>query len=320
MQKEQNVLADIVENIEKVIIGKRWAVELIVLAMASGGHVLIEDIPGVGKTSLVSALSRSVSCSFKRIQFNPDILPSDITGFSVYNQKSGEFDFHPGAAMSNFVLADEINRATSKTQSSLLEIMDENQVTVDSKTYRLEEPFMVLATQNPIEYLGTYPLPEAQIDRFLIKVSIGYPSELDEVRILGLDFETKNSLQPVAQASDILDVKRAVENIYVDNHIKSYIVEIINRTRDHPEILLGASPRASIALYKICKAFALYSGRDYVIPDDVKLLAPYVLCHRLFLTREAKIEKRTPEQIIADILGFVAVPAVAATRARTAQY
>jgi MoxR-like ATPase len=278
--------------------------------MACGGHVLIEDIPGVGKTSLVSALSRSVSCTFKRIQFTPDILPSDITGFSVYNQKSGEFEYHPGAVMSNFVLADEINRTTPKTQASLLEIMDEGQVTVDSKTYKLDQPFMVLATQNPIEYLGTYPLPEAQIDRFLIKVAIGYPGKDEEMQIISMDQDEKEALSHVATAEEVRAVKAAVKKIAVDKLIKKYIVDIVTSTRNHPDVLLGASPRGSISLYKMCQAFALYKGRSYVIPDDVKLLAPYVLSHRLFLNHDAKINKKSPESIISEIIGKTAAPAM----------
>jgi MoxR-like ATPase len=301
----------IVDNIEKVIIGKRRTVELIVEAMASGGHVLIEDIPGVGKTSLVYALARSISCDFKRIQFTPDTLPSDITGFSVFNPKTNEFEFHRGAVMSNFILADEINRTTPKTQASLLEIMEECQVTVDTKTYKLDQPFMVLATQNPIEYLGTYPLPEAQIDRFLIKVSLGYPDMAQEAKIISMNLsKEKEQLRPVADAADIANVKKEVSTVFVDNSVQKYIVEIVSATRSHPDVLLGASPRGSISLYNICQAHAVYSGRNYVIPDDVKLLAPYVLSHRLILTHEAKISKTPVERIINQILNKTPVPAL----------
>lgn len=306
----KEILQSIVENIGKVIIGKQNAVELIILSLISGGHVLIEDIPGVGKTSLVSALSRSVDCSFKRIQFTPDIMPSDVTGFSVYNQKTGEFDFRPGAAMSNFVLADEINRASAKTQASLLEIMEEKQVTVDAKTYTLEEPFMVLATQNPIEYLGTYPLPEAQIDRFLMKVSLGYPSIQEEIKILSLGSNAKKKLTPVATAQDILNIRKAVDSIYVDDLVSRYIVELVNATRNHPDIILGSSPRGSIALYKICQANALYRGRSYVTPDDVKMLAPHVLPHRLILSHEAKMNKKSGIDIIEELLSKLTVPVI----------
>lgn len=306
----KEILESIVENIGSVIIGKQDTVELIVLSLISGGHVLIEDIPGVGKTSLVSALSRSVDCGFKRIQFTPDIMPSDVTGFSVYNQKTGEFEFRAGAAMSNFVLADEINRASAKTQASLLEIMEEKQATVDSKTYILEEPFMVLATQNPIEYLGTYPLPEAQIDRFLIKVSLGYPSIQEEIRVVSLGTKAKKNLKPVATAKDILDIREEAEKVYVDELVTKYIVELVNATRNHPDIVLGSSPRGSIALNKICKANALYKGRNYVTPDDVKLLTPHVLPHRIILTHEAKRNKRSSVDIIKEIIEKIAVPVI----------
>jgi MoxR-like ATPase len=311
MGNAQSIFMRIVDNIEKVIIGKRRTVELIVEAMASGGHVLIEDIPGVGKTSLVYALARSISCDFKRIQFTPDTLPSDITGFSVFNPKTNEFEFHRGAVMSNFVLADEINRTTPKTQASLLEIMEECQVTVDTKTYKLDQPFMVLATQNPIEYLGTYPLPEAQIDRFLIKVSLGYPDMAQEAKIISMNLsKEKEQLRAVADAADIADVKKEVSTVFVDNSVQKYIVEIVAATRSHPDVLLGASPRGSISLYNICQAHAVYSGRNYVIPDDVKLLAPYVLSHRLILTHEAKISKTPVERIINQILNKTPVPAL----------
>lgn len=278
--------------------------------MISGGHVLLEDIPGVGKTSLVAALARTVDCKFKRIQFTPDIVPSDITGFSIYNQKIGEFEFRPGAAMSNFVLADEINRASAKAQSALLEVMEEKQVTVDLKTYKLEEPFMVLATQNPIDSLGTYPLPEAQIDRFQIKVSLGYPGKEQEVHIMSMSNEDKKNISPVATGGDITEIKRISGNIHVDESVSKYIVNIVTATRNHPELMLGASPRGSIALYRMGQALALYKGREYVIPDDIKYLAPYVLPHRFILTHEAKINKRSRNDIIEEILEKTEVPIV----------
>lgn len=309
VEEAQKILKKIVENIDSAIYGKRQAVEIIVLAMASGGHVLIEDIPGVGKTSLVSALARSVDCSFKRIQFTPDILPSDITGFSVYNPKTGDFDFRPGAVMCNFVLADEINRTSPKTQASLLEIMEESQVTVDSHTYAIKQPFMVLATQNPVEYLGTYPLPESEIDRFLVRVSLGYPDFSEEMKILSIGQKgTTADLQAVADASDIVAIREASGSIYVDDCIKKYMLDIVSATRKSPDIALGASPRGSISLYRICQANALYRRRDFVIPDDVKLLAPFVLSHRLILSREAKIAKKTSNEIIGKIIGAVHAP------------
>ncbi|MFT9057025.1 MAG: MoxR family ATPase [Ethanoligenens sp.] len=309
-QVSRDVLAGIVENISNVIIGKRKPIEIILLALVSGGHVLLEDIPGVGKTSLISALARSVSCDFSRIQFTPDIMPSDVTGFSIYNQKTGEFEFRPGAAMSNFVLADEINRASAKTQAALLEIMEEKQTTVDAHTYKLDEPFMVLATENPIEYLGTYPLPEAQIDRFLVRLSLGYPTVDEEMRVVSLGNKAKKALQSVATGEDILQARAAAETIFIDDAILRYIIELSDATRHHPEIVLGSSPRGSIALYKMCKAYAMYMGRDYVLPDDVKTMAPYVLPHRLVLSHAAKIKKRTSEQILGEILETVAVPVI----------
>lgn len=309
MEKERGLLQSIVENIGSVIIGKRWQIELVVLCMASSGHVLIEDVPGVGKTSLVRALARSVDCGFQRIQFTPDTLPSDITGFSVYNQMTNQFEFRPGAVFSNFVLADEINRATSKTQASLLEIMEEGQVTVDSKTYRLEQPFMVLATQNSAEFVGTYPLPEAEIDRFLVRVSLGYPGREDEIKVISANLQGETeSVRPVATAQNVLEIRRAVSEVYVDTAVERYIVSIAGATRSAPDILLGVSPRGSIALARMCQAYAFYSGRDYVVPDDVKLLAPFVLAHRLVLSHEAQINQRNPGDMIQEFLKSVPVP------------
>ncbi|HEX3016273.1 MAG TPA: MoxR family ATPase [Caproicibacter sp.] len=309
MEKEMKMLRSIVDNIELAIIGKRWQVELVVLCMASSGHVLIEDVPGVGKTSLVQALASSVDCGFKRIQFTSDTLPSDITGYSAYNPKTDNFEFRPGAIFSNFILADEINRTTPKTQASLLEIMEEGQVTVDSNTYKLQQPFMVLATQNSAEFVGTYPLPEAEIDRFLIRVSLGYPNQEDEVRVItgNLQGDTK-TLSPVAHAEDVMEIRQAVSKIHVDDSIKRYIVSIAEATRSNTDVSLGVSPRGSIALAKTCQAYALYVGRNYVIPDYVKVMAPYVLAHRLVLTHEAQINKKNSKDIIEDILRSVPVP------------
>ena len=316
VRQARKILADVTENICRAIVGKRRTVELVALAMAGGGHVLIEDIPGVGKTSLACALARSVDCEFKRIQFTPDILPSDITGFSVYNPRTGEFEFRPGPVMSNFVLADEINRTSPKTQASLLEIMEEGRVTVDGRTYALPKPFMVLATQNPIEYLGTYPLPEAEIDRFSIRVSLGYPEPEDELRILGsAQFNPAASLSPVAGADDVLAVQKAAAAVHVSEEVGRYILAIAGATRDSGEFALGASPRASIALYRMAQALALYSERDFVIPDDVKYLAPFVLCHRMLLSREAKFEGKNVRDIIDGILAATPAPSVQARRA-----
>lgn len=308
--KAKSLIDNIIENVETVIMGKRTPVELTILSLISGGHVLIEDIPGVGKTSLVSSLSKSIACSFKRIQFTPDVMPSDITGFSIYNQKTGEFEFRQGAAMSNIILADEINRASAKTQASLLEIMEEKQVTVDSETYHMSEPFMVLATQNPIDYLGTYPLPEAQIDRFLCKLSMGYPSIDEEIRIVATCKKAKTELHAVANADDILWLRQCSEQIFVKHSIIKYIVEIVNATRVHNELKLGSSPRGCISLYNLCKTYALYQGRNYVIPDDIKYLTPYVLCHRISLNHDAKNNKRSEKQIIDSILNSILIPTV----------
>jgi MoxR-like ATPase len=298
----------IIDNIETVIIGKRSAVELVVLSMLSGGHVLIEDVPGVGKTSLVSALAKSIDCDFSRIQFTPDVMPSDVTGFSIFNQKTREFEFRPGAVISNIILADEINRASAKTQSSLLEAMEERQVTVDAQTYELADPFMVLATENPLESFGTYPLPEAQIDRFLIKISIGYPSFDQEVRVVDLGNKGKAAIKPVVTGADIVKLKMYAGNIHVSSMITNYIVQIVTSTRNHAEIQIGSSPRGSIALYNLSRAYALSKGRNYVIPDDIKYLAPYVLTHRISLTHEAKLNGRAAGQIIDSILSNIVVP------------
>jgi len=301
-------LREIVGAVGKAVIGKEAMIRLVVLSLVSGGHVLIEDVPGVGKTGLVSALSRAVSCQFKRIQFTPDIMPSDITGFSVYNQKTGEFEFRPGAAMSNFVLADEINRASAKAQASLLEVMEEKQVTIDTETHVLKEPFMVLATQNPLDNLGTYPLPEAQIDRFQIKISLGYPHFEEELRIMAMTDEEKANVPSVATGEDIIAARKSAGRIWTAEPVRRYIADIVTATRNHKSTLLGASPRGSIALYRMSRALALYEGRDYVLPDDVKYLAPYVLSHRLILTPESKIDKIPPESIIRGILDNTPIP------------
>lgn len=301
-------MLDIIENIEEVIQGKREQVELVVMCMVAGGHVLIEDIPGTGKTTMVTALAKTISCDYKRIQFTPDVMPSDVTGFSIYNQKTGEFEFRPGAAMSNIVLADEINRASAKTQSAMLEIMEERQVTVDSNTYQLEPPFMVLATQNPIESLGTYQLPEAQIDRFMIKLSMGYPELEEEVAILLHGKQAKREISYVVNQGDVVELIDWNDKVWVDELVATYIVHIVKATRTHADIRLGSSPRGSLALFAMAKAYAMYHGRNYVIPDDVKYLAPYVLAHRIMLTHTAKTEKKDPAEIIRNIVATVVVP------------
>jgi len=294
----------IIGNMEKIIVGKQYAVSLVVATLACRGHVLIEDVPGVGKTSLVAALARSVSGTFKRIQFTPDIMPSDITGYSAFSPKTGEFEYRAGAVMSNFVLADEINRTSPKTQSALLEVMEENQVTVDGETHRVPTPFMVLATQNPVEYLGTYALPEAQLDRFFMKISLGYPDSKEESRMLDR-FKGRNpmdELQPVATGEDIIAIQSLAENIYVSSEINKFIVTVTGYTRDHEDVLLGASPRASLCLFKAAQAWALYTGRDYVIPDDVIQVAIHVLGHRILMRQEASIKKVTVEDVLNSAL------------------
>ena len=301
-------ITSITDNIETVIAGKHEVVELTVLCLIAGGHVLIEDIPGVGKTSLVSALAKSIDCEFKRIQFTPDVMPSDVSGFSIFNQKSGEFEFRPGAAMSNIVLADEINRASAKTQSAMLEIMEERQVTVDANTYKMEAPYMVLATQNPIEALGTYQLPEAQIDRFMVKLTIGYPDREDEIRIVMKGEKAKEDIVPVAEKTDVKILGELCGQVVCARLVTEYIVRIIEATRNHPDIKLGSSPRGSIALYKLSRAYALSRGRNYVLPDDVKYLAPYVLGHRIILTHAAAVAKKQPGEMIRDIVKNVPVP------------
>lgn len=278
------------------------------LALVAKGHVLLEDLPGTGKTTLVSALAKSIDCGFNRIQFTPDIMPSDVSGFSIFNQKTRDFEFRPGGVMSNLVLADEINRASAKTQSALLEAMEERQVTVDSETHKLTEPFMVLATQNPIEQFGTYPLPEAQLDRFLVKLSMGYPAFEQEVRVLELGDSAKKAVRPVASAAEVLAVREAAAQVYASPMVMRYIVELLTATRDNPEVQVGSSPRGGIALLALARAYALSQGRGYVLPDDVKYLAPHVLCHRLALSHEAKVQGRTPKDVIGSIISSIAVP------------
>jgi len=290
----------VINNVEKIIVGKRYAVSLVMATLACRGHVLIEDVPGVGKTSLVAALARSVNGSFKRIQFTPDIMPSDITGYSAFSPKTGEFEYRAGAVMSQFVLADEINRTSPKTQSSLLEVMEENQVTVDGHTYRVPSPFIVLATQNPVEYLGTYALPEAQLDRFFMKISLGYPDDKEESKMLDR-FKGRNpmgELAPVAEGQDIIAIQNLTEQIHVDTDINRFIVSIARFTRDQEDIQLGASPRASLCLFKAAQAWALYNGRDFVIPDDVIQMTPHVLEHRILMKQEAAIKKVRATDII----------------------
>ncbi|HHW46405.1 MAG TPA: MoxR family ATPase [Clostridiales bacterium] len=310
MSSELNTIQRLINNVEKAIVGKRKPIELVVLALVCKGHVLLEDVPGVGKTSLVSALAKSINGTFKRIQFTPDVLPSDITGFSMYNKKTDNFEYRSGAVMCNFLLADEINRTSPKTQSSLLEVMQEYQVTVDGVTYAVPKPFMVIATQNPIEYLGTYPLPEAQLDRFFMKVSIGYPSNDDEKNILKLHAQHNpiDSLECVASIKEILNLQDLVPKVYTDERIYQYIISLVSAVRSHPNIELGPSPRASIALHRAAQAHAMFKGRDYVVPDDVLAVVKPVLSHRIILNREAKMRDVSQDEVLSKIIMEVSVP------------
>ena len=306
----------ICDNVEKVIIGKRREVQMTLIALLCEGHLLIEDVPGVGKTMLARAISRSIGCDFRRIQFTPDMLPSDVTGVSVFNQKTMEFEFRPGPLMTQIVLTDEINRATPKTQSALLEAMEERQVTVDGVTYPLERPFLVLATQNPIEYEGTYPLPEAQLDRFMMRITLGYPQPEQEMRVL----DSQRSHHPISDLGQVISgaelvaAQQAVTQVYVDDLIKEYIVALANATRKHPDIYLGVSPRGSLALFKAGRARAAVESRDFVIPDDIKVLADSTLAHRLIISPSARIKNVDPRTVLGEILDSVPVPG---TRVRT---
>jgi len=274
------------------------------------GHILIEDVPGVGKTMLARSLAASIGCKFSRIQFTPDMLPSDVTGVSIFNQKTREFEFRPGPIMAQIVLTDEINRATPKTQAALLEAMEERQITVDGQTYPLAKPFLVMATQNPIEYEGTFPLPEAQLDRFLLRINLGYPDKQEEVHVLDAQQYQHpiNAIEQVVDEQELLSAQEALKEVYVDPLIKTYIVEIVSQTRRHPEVYLGASPRGSLTLYRTAQAYAAVRGRDYVIPDEIKMLVAPGLAHRMIVSPAARIKDVSSEAVLADILGSVPVP------------
>ncbi len=307
---QARVLDRIIENVEKIMVGKRQIIEKTLVALLAQGHILFEDVPGVGKTRMVKALSRSINGVFKRIQFTPDLLPTDVIGVSIYNQRTMEFEFKPGPIMTNILLADEINRTSPKTQSALLEAMEEHSITVDGATYRLDKPFIVMATQNPIEYEGTYPLPEAQMDRFMLKLHLGYPSYTDEIEILSRSIITENgeALSAVCTSEDIVELQKQVSQIYVSQALKEYMVSICQKTREHQDVLLGVSPRGTVAFYRAAQALAFIRNRDFVTPDDLKELAVEVLSHRLVLKGEARFEGVQASGIIGQILERVAVP------------
>lgn len=298
------------QNLEKVIIGKQKTLLLTTIGLLCEGHLLIEDVPGVGKTMLARSLAKSLGCSFKRIQFTPDMLPSDVTGVSIYNQNTQEFEFRSGPIMAQIVLADEINRATPKTQSALLEGMEEHQITADGVTHKLPEPFMILATQNPIEYEGTFPLPEAQLDRFLMQIDLGYTSLEDEIRILELQQlrHPIQTLEAVAGVTEIQHIQDLIKQVHVSNLIKEYIVKIVRRTRDHPDVFLGASPRGSLGLFRAGQAMAALLGRDFVLPDDIKALSSNVLAHRVIVNPGARLKDITARKIIEEIVYSMEIP------------
>ena len=299
----------VVANVERVIVGKHVEVRMALVALLCEGHILIEDVPGVGKTMLAKALSKSIGCSFRRIQFTPDLLPSDVTGLSIFNQKTQEFEFRPGPIMAQVVLADEINRATPKTQSALLECMEERQATIDGTTHPMPSPFLVIATQNPIEYEGTFALPEAQLDRFMLRLRLGYPKAMEEIVIL----DEQKRLHPIDDLRQTLDLEElrqmqsGIKEIYVDQTVAEYIVRLVTATREHPDVYLGASPRGSLNLYRSSQAFAALEGRDYVIPDDVKQLAVAVLAHRLIIKSQASLREIDPDSIVREILAQVPI-------------
>lgn len=306
----QSIGDRVLNNVQQVIVGKNREIRLTLVGLLCEGHLLIEDVPGVGKTMLARAIARSIGCSFRRIQFTPDMLPSDVTGVSIFNQKTQEFEYRPGPIMAQIVLTDEINRATPKTQSALLESMEERQVTVDGVTYPMASPFLVLATQNPIEYEGTFPLPEAQIDRFMMRIHLGYPSKEHEINVLSRqsNHHPIQDIDQVVSVDELLAAQEAVRTVYVDDLVKAYIVDLVTTTRDHPDIYLGASPRGSLALFAASRAWAALQGRDFVLPDDVKLLAEPTLAHRLIISPSARIKNVSALQVIEDALKHTPVP------------
>jgi MoxR-like ATPase len=304
------VAAYVRENIQKVIVGRDEVINLALVAIFCEGHILIEDVPGIGKTTLAKSIAASLGCTFRRIQFTPDLLPSDVTGINFFNQKTQEFEFRPGPVMSQVVLADEINRATPRTQSAMLEAMQEQQITVDGVTYFLPRPFLVMATQNPIELEGTFPLPEAQVDRFLVKLPIGYPTKEEEHAIL-LRFEREDpldELEPVTTPDELVAIQRQVREVRVEESVRGYIVDVVRATRSHKDVQLGVSPRGALSLYKCAQALAAIRGRKYVLPDDVKLLAPYVLTHRILISPATRLRGRRLADVLMDVIETVPVP------------
>mgnify|MGYP001126527330 CR=1 FL=1 len=316
MSRIQQVAERVILNVEQVIVGKHQAVEMVLIALLCKGHVLLEDVPGTGKTVLAKSIARSIGCSFKRIQFTPDLLPSDVTGVSIFNQQTRQFEFRAGPVIAQIVLADEINRATPKAQSALLEAMEERQVTVDGTTYELPHPFIVLATQNPIEYEGTFPLPEAQLDRFLLRIHLGYPDQRDEIAILKRQRQAHplDTINRVLEIDTLLQLQEAIKDVYIDDLIEEYIVALVAATRNHEDIYLGASTRGTLALYRTAQARAAILGRDFVIPDDVKELALSVLGHRLIINPAARMRNVSARGIIHEILNSVPVPGARAGR------
>ena len=312
MADVQGVAKKIIANVERAIVGKRQQLILSLAAWFTEGHILLEDVPGVAKTMLARALARSVGCSFKRIQWTPDLLPSDVTGASIFNQKTTEFEFREGPIFGQIVLADEINRTTPRTQASLLEAMAEGRVTVDGTTHTLSPPFLVIATQNPVDHEGTFPLPEAQLDRFLMKFSLGYPTFEDELKMLEMLQHTHplNGLQPVVSAEELIACQTAVREVHIDLKVRQYLLQIVHLTREHEELSLGGSPRASIALFRTSQAMAAIRGRNYVQPDDVKRIAPPVLTHRLILKPESRLRRVTAAQVVQDVIDEIAVPTI----------